>query len=95
MAKRTYVPMIKFLCEELSRKIQKYEKTIRQNLGDGPYAALLFVVDLCAVVVSIIEQGSDTQGDWEGPEPTLSPANINQIRAAIDAFWARLGLEGA
>jgi hypothetical protein len=94
MAKRTYVVGLRLALLGLNKYINRYEKQLRENMGDGPFAALLFVLDLVGVCLDIIEAGSDAEGDWEGPEPTLSSANITQINAAIAAYQTRAGLGG-
>lgn len=94
MSKRTYTVGLRLALVAIQKYIGKYEKQLRTNMGDGPYAVLVFILDLVAVALDILEAGSDAEGDWEGPEPTLSPANINQINAAIAAFNQRVDASG-
>lgn len=91
MAKRTYTVGLRLALIAINKYISKYEKQLRTNMGDGPYAVLMFILDLVGVAIDILEAGSDAEGDWEGPESTLSSENINQVSAAWVAFETRIG----
>ena len=92
MAKRIYVTGLRLAFETVVRYITKYEVRLRENLGDGGYAVVKFVCDLALVALQVIDTNTGNDAQWDGPIADLSPANINQVQAAIDAYNQRIGV---
>jgi len=94
VAKRIYIYGLKLAFQTVQKYVQKYATQIKENAGEGVYAAIDLIVGLCLVVIAIIDGNSDPEGDWMGPQSVLTSSQINQIHAEVAKFDAAVGIVG-
>jgi hypothetical protein len=86
--KKTGMPLLKLVAQLVIRKIGGFEKTIRQNLGEGAWHLVEFLVSLASILVNVMEDNSNAEGDFLSPLNTASVAQINAVRGAVAAYKA-------
>jgi len=91
---RTYIPGILLVANYLKKYVFKFSTVLKERMGDGLYALLILVVDLVVIVANLITAGhtpGDQWSDFNG-YPTLTSSVINEVQAAIDKFYASIGV---
>lgn len=95
MARKTYIPGIKFFCNQLKNYIAKYKAKLTENLGEGAYTVIEFILDLVSIAVTLIEGHEDASNNYGDPLVSLSSQTINNVEAAIAKWRASNGLGGS
>lgn len=91
---KTYIPGILLVANYLKKYLNSHSATLQQYMGDGLYALLVLIVDLCVILATIIDQNQPiTNEGWQdfNEVNTLSSQQINQVNAAFAKFTGTVG----
>lgn len=94
MAIRTYIPRILDVANYLKKYLNKHSTILKERMGEGLFALLTLVVDLCIIVAELISLGHVAGDQWSDftEVNTLNSTTLNQVQAAIDKFYASIGV---
>jgi len=94
MAVRTFIPQILVVANYMKKYVNKNSTTLKERLGDGGYAFLVLIVDLLIIVAQLISAAKPAGDPWSDFNAinTLTSSTIGDIQAAIDKFYASIGV---
>jgi len=91
---RTYIPGILAVSNYLKKYVNKNSTVLKEYMGDGLYAVVVLAVDILIIVAELVSAGhqpGDQWGDFTSVT-TLTATTLDQIQAAIDKFYASIGV---
>jgi len=94
MAIRTYIPGILAVANYLKKYVNKNTTVLKERMGEGLFAVVVLVVDLLIIVAELVSLGHVAGDQWSDftEVNTLNSTTLNQVQAAIDKFYASIGV---
>lgn len=93
---RTFVPGIKLALDKLRKYIAKYQNQLQENMWPFLWALIELALDIVEIALVVLAAQTPA-GEAYDPDVVLPTSGyINQVRGAVDKFFASVGaIEGA